>query len=89
MMPRADNRLNGARNLNVLGVATVSQSDKFKPKDIETLYRFRLMGSGRWDATLSGLAKKANADVELYRFNCRGSCDRPEFCRSDQLRLLC
>jgi hypothetical protein len=67
-MPRADNRLNGARNLNVLGGAIVRQEDKFKPKDIETLYRFRLTSGSRWDATLSGLAKKANADVELYRF---------------------
>jgi hypothetical protein len=67
-MSRTDNRLNGARNLNVLGGAIVRQDDKFKPKDMETLYRFRLTSSSRWDATLSGLVQKANADVELYRF---------------------
>jgi hypothetical protein len=67
-MPKADNRLSGARSLNILGAATVSQTDKFKPKDTETLYRFSLVGSSRFDATLSSLAKKSNADVELYRF---------------------
>jgi large repetitive protein len=66
-MPKADNKLNGARNLGLLGATPLGQGDKFKPKDIETLYRFGLDQSSSFNLSLTGLAKKTNADVELYR----------------------
>jgi len=66
-MGKIDNKLNGARNLGILGNTALKQADNFKPKDPETLYRFGLDKSSRFDLALSGLAKKTNADVELYR----------------------
>jgi hypothetical protein len=67
-MPKADNKLSGARSLGILDASSLGQTDKFTPKDTETLYRFSLNKSSRFDSTLSRLVKKANADVELYRF---------------------
>jgi len=67
-MGKADNKLSGARNLGILGTSPLGQADKFKPKDPETLYRFGLDKSSRFDLSLSGLVKKTNADVEIYRF---------------------
>jgi large repetitive protein len=66
-MSKADNKLGGARNLGVLGADPLRLGDKFKPTDTETLYRFGLDKSSSFNLSLSGLAKKTNADVELYR----------------------
>jgi hypothetical protein len=66
-MPKADNRLGSAKVLGALGGASLGQQDKFKPNDIETLYRFDLNQSSSFNLSLSGLVKKSNADVELYR----------------------
>jgi hypothetical protein len=76
-MPKVDSKLNGARSLGILGAAPLGQTDQFKPKDLETLYRFSLDKSSRFDLALSGLAKKTNADVELYRFKNPGYCQVP------------
>jgi hypothetical protein len=67
-MPKLDNKLNGARNLVFSSTASLEQTDKFKPKDSETLYRFSFDKSSSFGLSLSGLAKKTNADVEIYRF---------------------
>jgi ELWxxDGT repeat protein len=64
MQTRADrdSQLGGAR---LLGSST---RDSLRQKtDLDDLYRFSVSGRSRVDVELSGLARRTNADIELYR----------------------
>jgi ELWxxDGT repeat protein len=61
----ADGRLNGAK---VLGLPT-SFGNKVGLKDSDDLFRFSSSDRSSFSLELSGVKKKANVDVELYKFS--------------------
>jgi ELWxxDGT repeat protein len=63
-MSTADNRVSGARNIGT----SASISNRVGPTDPEDLFRFNLSQRRNVSLNLSGLSRRINVDIELYKF---------------------